>query len=120
MTVVEIRRAHEPVSAGRPLGRLGGVGRQALARAWRGATCSSPRSAFNCERACGLLAYVDRETLEVKKFEGNPAHPGSRRQTVPRGRPRTTRPTTPSASSTRSSAWSEWRGKWKRVTWEGR
>ena len=31
-----------------------------------------PTTCFNCESACGLLAYVDKETLEVKKFEGNP------------------------------------------------
>src|SRR6266508_1511610 len=37
-----------------------------------------PTTCFNCESACGLLAYVDRETLQVRKFEGNPEHPGSR------------------------------------------
>ncbi|HEY0593418.1 MAG TPA: hypothetical protein VGF40_16715, partial [Thermoanaerobaculia bacterium] len=37
-----------------------------------------PTTCFNCESACGLLAYVDRETLEVRKYEGNPEHPGSR------------------------------------------
>ena len=37
-----------------------------------------PTVCFNCESACGLLAYVDKETFEVKKFEGNPVHPGSR------------------------------------------
>ena len=36
-----------------------------------------PTTCFNCESACGLLAYVDPETLEVRKFEGNPEHPGS-------------------------------------------
>ena len=37
-----------------------------------------PTTCFNCESACGLLAYVDKETKEVVKIEGNPAHPGSR------------------------------------------
>ena len=37
-----------------------------------------PTTCFNCESACGLLAYVDRDTLEVRKLEGNPEHPGSR------------------------------------------
>src|SRR5689334_10966160 len=37
-----------------------------------------PTTCFNCESACGLLAYIDKETLKVRKFEGNPAHPGSR------------------------------------------
>ena len=37
-----------------------------------------PSICFNCESACGVLAYVDKETLEVRKIEGNPVHPGSR------------------------------------------
>ena len=36
-----------------------------------------PTICFNCESACGLLAYVDKTTLEVRKFEGNPTHAGS-------------------------------------------
>ena len=31
-----------------------------------------PTICFNCESACGLLAYVDKETGRVAKFEGNP------------------------------------------------
>ena len=37
-----------------------------------------PTVCFNCESACGLLAYVDKDTYEIRKFEGNPVHPGSR------------------------------------------
>ena len=44
-----------------------------------------PTTCFNCESACGLLAYVDKETLEVKKFEGNPEHPGSRGRNCGKG-----------------------------------
>ncbi|MFC2085600.1 molybdopterin-dependent oxidoreductase [Bacteroidota bacterium] len=44
-----------------------------------------PTVCFNCESACGLLAYVDRETLDVRKFEGNPAHPGSRGRNCAKG-----------------------------------
>jgi anaerobic selenocysteine-containing dehydrogenase len=44
-----------------------------------------PTTCFNCEAACGLLAYVDRETLQVKKFEGNPEHPGSRGRNCAKG-----------------------------------
>ena len=44
-----------------------------------------PTICFNCESACGLLAYVDKETFEVKKFEGNPAHPGSRGRNCAKG-----------------------------------
>jgi anaerobic selenocysteine-containing dehydrogenase len=44
-----------------------------------------PTTCFNCESACGLLAYVDRDTLEVRKFEGNPEHPGSRGRNCGKG-----------------------------------
>ena len=44
-----------------------------------------PTICFNCESACGLLAYVDKETLEIRKFEGNPAHPGSRGRNCAKG-----------------------------------
>jgi anaerobic selenocysteine-containing dehydrogenase len=44
-----------------------------------------PTTCFNCESACGLLAYVDRETLTVQKYEGNPEHPGSRGRNCAKG-----------------------------------
>ncbi|MEO9221406.1 MAG: molybdopterin-dependent oxidoreductase, partial [Mycobacteriaceae bacterium] len=44
-----------------------------------------PTTCFNCESACGLLAYVDREDLHVRKFEGNPEHPGSRGRNCAKG-----------------------------------
>src|SRR2546423_811209 len=44
-----------------------------------------PTTCFNCESACGLLAYVDKETLGVQKFEGNPEHPGSRGRNCAKG-----------------------------------
>src|SRR4030095_907400 len=44
-----------------------------------------PTVCFNCEAACGLVAYVDKETLEVRKFEGNPDHPGSRGRNCAKG-----------------------------------
>lgn len=44
-----------------------------------------PTVCFNCESACGLLAYVDRDTLEIRKLEGNPAHPGSRGRNCAKG-----------------------------------
>ncbi len=44
-----------------------------------------PTTCFNCESACGLLAYVDKEDLSVKKLEGNPAHPGSRGRNCAKG-----------------------------------
>ncbi len=44
-----------------------------------------PTVCFNCESACGLLAYVDKDTLEIQKLEGNPAHPGSRGRNCAKG-----------------------------------
>ena len=78
-----------------------------------------PTVCFNCESACGLLAYVDKETLEIQKFEGNPLHPGSRGRNCAKG------------PATKNQIYDPERilyplkrvgrrgeGKWQRVTWE--
>src|SRR6267142_7099299 len=44
-----------------------------------------PTTCFNCEAACGLLAYVDQETGEIQKLEGNPLHPASRGRNCAKG-----------------------------------
>jgi len=44
-----------------------------------------PSICFNCESACGILAYVDKQQLTVRKVEGNPVHPGSRGRTCAKG-----------------------------------
>jgi len=44
-----------------------------------------PTICFNCEAACGLLAYVDKETLQIRKLEGHPLHPGSRGRNCAKG-----------------------------------
>ncbi len=44
-----------------------------------------PTTCFNCESACGLLAYIDKATGEIQKFEGNPEHPGSRGRNCAKG-----------------------------------
>jgi len=44
-----------------------------------------PTTCFNCESACGLLAYIDKDSNEVRKFEGNPHHPGSRGRNCAKG-----------------------------------
>ena len=44
-----------------------------------------PTICFNCEAACGLLAYVDKDNNTVRKFEGNPLHPGSRGRNCAKG-----------------------------------
>ena len=78
-----------------------------------------PTVCFNCEAACGLLAYVDKETYEVRKFEGNPVHPGSRGRNCAKG------------PATHNQIYDPERilyplkrvgkrgeGKWERITWE--
>lgn len=78
-----------------------------------------PTVCFNCEAACGLLAYVDRETLEVKKFEGNPVHPGSRGRNCAKGpatHNQTYDPERILYPLKRVGRRGE--GKWKRVSWE--
>ncbi len=44
-----------------------------------------PTTCFNCESACGLVGYIDKETMKVRKFEGNPYHPGSRGRNCAKG-----------------------------------
>lgn len=44
-----------------------------------------PTTCFNCESACGMLAYVDKATNTVRKFEGNPHHPASRGRNCAKG-----------------------------------
>ncbi|MEM6926498.1 MAG: molybdopterin-dependent oxidoreductase [Myxococcota bacterium] len=78
-----------------------------------------PTICFNCESGCGLLAYVDKQTLEIRKFEGNPVHPGSRGRNCAKG------------PATHNQIYDPERilyplkrvgprggGQWKRVSWE--
>jgi anaerobic selenocysteine-containing dehydrogenase len=44
-----------------------------------------PTTCFNCEAACGLVAYIDKETKQIRKLEGNPHHPGSRGRNCAKG-----------------------------------
>ncbi len=78
-----------------------------------------PTVCFNCESACGLLAYVDRETLDVRKFEGNPAHPGSRGRNCAKGPATINQIYDPERilyPLKRVGARGE--GRWKRITWD--
>lgn len=44
-----------------------------------------PTICFNCEAACGLVAYIDQSDGNIKKLEGNPFHPGSRGRNCAKG-----------------------------------
>jgi anaerobic selenocysteine-containing dehydrogenase len=77
-----------------------------------------PTICFNCESACGLLAYVDKTTYEVKKFEGNPKHPGSRGRNCAKGpatHNQTYDPERILYPLKRVGARGE--GEWKRISW---
>jgi len=78
-----------------------------------------PTTCFNCESACGLLAYVDRETLQVRKFEGNPEHPGSRGRNCAKGPATLNQVTDPDRILyPLKRAGQRGEGKWVRVSWD--
>ncbi len=78
-----------------------------------------PTVCFNCEAACGLLAYVDKETGGIRKFEGNPAHPGSRGRNCAKGPATLSQVNDPERilyPLKRIGKRGE--GKWQRVSWD--
>ncbi|MDA0377950.1 MAG: molybdopterin-dependent oxidoreductase [Bacteroidetes bacterium] len=78
-----------------------------------------PTVCFNCESACGLLAYVDRETLDIKKFEGNPKHPGSRGRNCAKGPATINQVYDPERILyPLKRVGKRGEGKWKRVSWD--
>lgn len=78
-----------------------------------------PTTCFNCESACGLLAYVDRDTLQVRKFEGNPEHPGSRGRNCAKGPATLNQVTDPDRIlHPLKRAGKRGEGKWERVSWD--
>lgn len=78
-----------------------------------------PTICFNCEAGCGLLSYIDKETLRVRKFEGNPYHPGSRGRNCAKG-PATINQINDTDRilypMKREGARGE--GRWRRVSWD--
>jgi len=78
-----------------------------------------PTVCFNCESACGLLGWVDKETMRVRKFEGNPAHPGSRGRNCAKGPATLNQVNDPDRILyPLKRAGKRGEGKWVRVTWE--
>ena len=78
-----------------------------------------PTTCFNCEAACGLVAFIDKESGEVVKFEGNPEHPASRGRNCAKGPATINQVTDPERIlyplrrvGERGS------GEWERITWE--
>lgn len=78
-----------------------------------------PTTCFNCESACGLTAYVDKEKEEIRKFEGNPYHPGSRGRNCAKGPATINQITDPDRILYPLKRVGErGAGNWKRVTWD--
>lgn len=78
-----------------------------------------PTVCFNCEAACGLLAYVDKRSGEIRKLEGLPTHPASRGRNCPKGPATLAQVRNPDRilyplrrAGPRGS------GQWERVSWE--
>ncbi|MGH3122024.1 MAG: molybdopterin-dependent oxidoreductase, partial [Streptosporangiaceae bacterium] len=77
-----------------------------------------PTTCFNCESACGLLAYVDRDTRQVRKFEGNPEHPGSRGRNCAKGPATINQVTDPDrVLYPMKRAGRRGEGRWERISW---
>ncbi len=78
-----------------------------------------PTTCFNCEAACGLVAYVDKQDLSIKKFEGNPFHPGSRGRNCAKG-PATLNQVndTGRVLYPMKRVGPRGSGKWERVSWD--
>src|SRR5579875_1958240 len=78
-----------------------------------------PTICFNCEAACGLLAYVDLDSGRIRKFEGNPAHPGSRGRNCAKGPATLNQVNDPERILyPMRRAGERGGGKWERVSWD--
>src|SRR2546426_3079062 len=78
-----------------------------------------PTTCFNCESACGLLAYIDKDTHQIQKFEGNPENPGSRGRNCAKGPATLNQVTDPDRILyPLKRAGKRGEGKWERVSWD--
>jgi anaerobic selenocysteine-containing dehydrogenase len=78
-----------------------------------------PTVCFNCESACGLVGYVDKDSLRIQKFEGNPHHPGSRGRNCAKGPATLNQVYDPERIlHPLKRAGKRGEGKWKQVSWD--
>jgi anaerobic selenocysteine-containing dehydrogenase len=78
-----------------------------------------PTVCFNCEAACGLLAFIDKENWSVRRLEGNPYHPASRGRNCAKGPATVNQIHDPERilyPLKRAGARGE--GKWQRIPWD--
>lgn len=78
-----------------------------------------PTTCFNCESACGLTAFVDKETNQIRKFEGNLYHPGSRGRNCAKGPATINQINDPDRILyPLKRVGKRGEGKWERVSWD--
>lgn len=80
-----------------------------------------PTACSNCEASCGLTAWIDKKTLTVKKYMGNPLHPGSRGRNCAKGYAVQSQMYDPDRIPfplKRAPGSKRGEGKWIRTTWD--
>ncbi len=78
-----------------------------------------PTTCFNCESACGLTAYVDKKDGRIRKFEGNPYHPGSRGRNCAKGPATINQITDPDRILyPLKRVGKRGEGKWEKISWD--
>ena len=78
-----------------------------------------PTICFNCEAACGLVAVVEKDTNRIRRFEGNPEHPGSRGRNCAKGPATLNQVTDPERIRYPfKRVGKRGEGKWERVSWD--
>jgi len=80
-----------------------------------------PTACSNCEASCGLTAWVDKETMTVKKYMGNPLHAGSRGRNCAKGYASQSQMYDPDRIPfplKRAPGSKRGEGKWIRTTWD--
>ncbi len=80
-----------------------------------------PTACSNCEASCGLTAWVDKKSFTVKKYMGNPLHPGSRGRNCAKGYAVQSQMYDPDRIPfplKRAPGSARGEGKWIRTTWD--
>ena len=78
-----------------------------------------PTICFNCEAACGLVAVVEKDTNKIRRFEGNPEHPGSRGRNCAKGPATLNQVNDPERIRyPLKRVGKRGEGKWERVSWD--
>ena len=80
-----------------------------------------PTVCSNCEAGCGLTAWVNKDTMTVRKYMGNPLHTGSRGRNCAKGYAVTSQMYDPDRIPfplKRAPGSKRGDGKWIRTTWD--